>query len=166
MNCLKSWKPFNDFIDVSSDGDVKSRGKMLKGEICRNGYKRIHVSKNGIHYKYLVHRLVAETFVPNPFNLPVVNHIDGNKQNNSVANLEWCTYSDNLKHAFKTGLRSCDGKNNNRHKLTNVDVQEIRRSYIKGKHGALNATGLAKKYGVNPKTILDIVNNKTWRTCV
>ncbi len=161
MNCLKNWKPVNSFIEVSADGDVKSHGKLVKGEICANGYKRIHVSDEGIDFKYLVHRLVAEAFIANPENLPCVNHKDGNKQNNAADNLEWCSYSDNQKHAYRTGLKSAKGVLNSQHKLTEVQVKEIRSSYVKRSQGR-NSRDLAKKYNVNPKTILDIVNGKLW----
>ena len=133
MHCLK-WKMFNSFIEVSENGDVKSHGKLIKGETCKNGYKRIHVSDNGESFKFLVHRLVACAFIPNPDNLPCVNHKDGNKQNNCVDNLEWCTYSYNQKHAFKTGLRDCNDEKNTQHKLSQSDVLEIRKLYVKGKH--------------------------------
>lgn len=160
MSCLKK---INSFIEVSSDGAILSHGKIVKGEICKNGYKRIHVSDGGIQYRCLVHRLVAEAFIPNPENLPCVNHKDGNKLNNSVDNLEWCSYSQNNKHAFDVGLRSAKGEDNGYAKLTESQVKEIRESYIKGKHTENNSNGLAKKYGVSPKTILDIVNYKNWK---
>lgn len=61
--------------------------------------------ENGHKKLYLVHRLVAETFVENPYNYDIVNHIDGNKRNNNYQNLEWCTLSHNQRHAIKLGLR-------------------------------------------------------------
>ncbi|MHC5373615.1 HNH endonuclease [Enterococcus sp. LJL120] len=61
----------------------------------------------------MIHRLVAETFLPNPDNLPVVNHIDGNKGNPKLTNLEWVTFSDNAIHAFETGLHVISDKHRN-----------------------------------------------------
>ena len=152
------WVKFNDFIEVSNFGEVKSHGKIIKGEITSGGYRRVHVSHKGVQYKFLVHRLVAEAFILNPKRLPEVNHIDGNKQNNSVDNLEWCTRSQNTSHAFKTGLRNYNGCKNPHSKLTQSDVETIRRIYVRGKHCENNSYGLAKRYNVSPKTIQNVVN--------
>lgn len=78
--------------------------KVLKGGIYPNGYKFICLRKNDENKNIMVHRLVAQTFIPNPYNKPCVNHIDGNKLNNRVENLEWCTPGENLKHAVNIGL--------------------------------------------------------------
>lgn len=163
MHSLK-WKKYNDFIEVSEAGDVKSHGKLIKGEIVKNGYRRVHVSHNGKSYKFLVHRLVAEAFIDNPERLPVVNHKDGNKLNNNKNNLEWISYSGNLSHAYRTGLRSSDGELNNMSKLTVQQVKEIRSLYEK--RGKNNSNTLAKAYGVNPKTILNIVRGKSWKVAL
>ena len=154
------WVKINCFLEVSNFGEVKSHGKIIKGEITSGGYCRVHISHNGVEYKFLVHRLVAETFIPNPKRLPEVNHIDGNKQNNSVDNLEWCTRSQNTSHAFKTGLRNYNGCKNPHSKLTQSDVETIRRIYVRGKHCENNSYGLAKRYNVSPKTIQNVVNGK------
>lgn len=160
MHSLK-WMTYNDFIEVSEAGDVKSHGKLVKGEIVKAGYRRVHVSHEGKDYKFFVHRLVAEVFIDNPEKLPVVNHKDGDKLNNSVENLEWTTYSGNLSHAYRTGLRSCDGERNNMSKLTLHQVSEIRSLYEK--RGKNNSNTLAKVYKVSPKTILNIVSGKSWK---
>ena len=152
------WVKINDFLEVSNFGEVKSHGKIIKGEITSGGYCRVHISHKGVQYKFLVHRLVAEAFILNPKRLPEVNHIDGNKQNNSVDNLEWCTRSQNTSHAFKTGLRNYNGCKNPNSKLTQSDVETIRRIYVRGKHCENNSYGLAKRYNVSPKTIQNVVN--------
>lgn len=69
--------------------------KILKQTISTTGYWHISLNKNGKHYTYKVHRLVAEAFIPNPDNLPCINHKDNNPLNNNVKNLEWCTYKYN-----------------------------------------------------------------------
>ena len=72
----------------------------IKGKLCRNGYHRIKVGRKA----YGAHRLVAIAFIPNPMNKPDVNHIDGNKENNSVSNLEWVSKKENMLHAVRNGL--------------------------------------------------------------
>lgn len=83
---------------ISKDGRVF---KEIKGREVSGGYLSVHLF-NGKDFK--IHRLVAKTFIPNPNNLPQVNHIDGNKKNNSVDNLEWVSRSGNVRHAYDTGL--------------------------------------------------------------
>lgn len=156
------WRQYNDYIMVCENGEVKSHNRFVKGGIINSGYKRINTSHRGVNHKYLIHRLVAETFIPNPNNLPCVNHKDGDKLNNNVNNLEWCTYGENLSHAYKTGLRDCKGIKNPVSKLTAEQVLEIRKLYIKGKHCENNSYGLAKKYGVSEKCILNIIHNKSY----
>lgn len=112
------WIKVNDFIEISNLGSIKSHGKIIKGEISNKGYKRVHVSDNGQEYKFYNHQLVAKTFIPNPDNKSCVNHIDGNKLNNKVDNLEWSTHGENLKHAYDIGLRDCKGELNTQAKLT------------------------------------------------
>lgn len=106
----KDWKkhPKIDDIIISDDGDILSyksgQWKELKKSNNGSGYLRVGVGHSNPLY---IHRLVAETYLNNddPLNKKEVNHIDGNKQNNNITNLEWCTKSENEKHAYKTGLK-------------------------------------------------------------
>lgn len=164
MNCLlKPLEKYNLEIAVSNDGKVYHKKRLLKTFISKEGYERVKFSVKSKIHRELIHRLVAEAFIPNPENKPVVNHIDGNKQNNCVENLEWCTTGENLHHAFLTGLRNCEGVNNPMTKLSQDEVDEIRRTYVKGKHCEFNSRGLAKKYGVCPGVILNIIHGRTFR---
>lgn len=134
----------------------------LKCAVDKNGYVRTHLAKNGINKTVKVHRLVAEAFIPNPENKPFVNHKDGNKQNNHVDNLEWCTKSENEKHAFKIGLKSHKGERNTSHKLTWEQVKYIRSVY-KPRDKKYGATALAKQFNVHRKTIGRIALNQYWK---
>lgn len=99
----------NSNYSIDADGNVFSHksGRILKPELAKNGYKRItlcnHVNGKLKITRYLLHRLVAEHFVPNPNNLPNVNHIDNDRSNAAASNLEWCTHSDNMRHCHKQG---------------------------------------------------------------
>lgn len=121
------WKDIKDFegiYQISNLGRIKrlakriynegligkkyfdSKERILKPSTISKGYKGITLTKDKKRYSKKVHRLVAETFIPNPENKPQVNHIDCNKENNRIDNLEWCTNSENQIHAFKNGLNS------------------------------------------------------------
>jgi hypothetical protein len=113
-------------------------------------------SWRGYRKAVLTNRAVALRFLPNPENLPQVNHIDGNKENNALSNLEWCTASDNEKHAHDTGLKSGRGSANSNAKLTAADVTAIRASVA-------HPAELATTYGVSRSTIVNIKSHRTWR---
>lgn len=106
---------------VTTDGRVISTNYNRTGEtkqlspFMQAGYYAVCLNGK----KYLVHRLVAERYIPNPNNLPCINHKDGNKLNNNVDNLEWCSYSENNAHALKNGLRKPRG-------LTSEEAKEMR----------------------------------------
>lgn len=104
------WCPINGYegiYEVSDQGRVKSlkfgKERILKTDKVVGGYLQVTLCKNGELKKYRVHRLVAKTFIPNPDNLPQVNHKDENKTNNSVHNLEWCTNKYNVNYG--TGIQ-------------------------------------------------------------
>lgn len=104
-----TWKvcPIAEFFEVTPNGDVRlaTRKRIIKPWNNGRGYMCVSKVFSGKkRKKYYVHRLVASTYLDNPENLPEVNHKDGNKQNNNVANLEWCTRSENRYHAYRTGL--------------------------------------------------------------
>lgn len=111
-------KGFNGRYFVSTLGNIKSvytyrynnktkkpellyRAKILKASIDKQGYKTVNLWNNGQKKTYKIHRLVAKTFIPNPNNYLVINHIDENKMNNDISNLEWCTQKHNILHSVK-----------------------------------------------------------------
>lgn len=107
----EEWKDIKEYektYQISDFGRVKSlkfgKEKILKLKKNSGGYLEVLLYGKQSKKTYRVHRLVAEAFIPNPNNLPEVNHIDGNKENNNIYNLEWVTGSENKKHAYKTGL--------------------------------------------------------------
>lgn len=91
-----------------SDGIIRHEPEQLLTQFSskRGGYLLVNRSINKKHKSFKVHRLVATAFIPNPNNLPMINHKDGNKQNNHVSNLEWCTSSENTTHAYQNKLHS------------------------------------------------------------
>ena len=93
---------------ISPKGVIKNRltGKFLKQFTDNNGYFMVGLSRESRSYKHRVHRLLALNLIPNPQNLPAVNHKDGNKQNNELSNLEWCSHKENAAHAVRNGLRT------------------------------------------------------------
>lgn len=93
----------NDYYLVSEDGKVFNRdGRLLKAHLTNNGYYRVKLSCNCKRGMYLVHRLVAEAYLLNPHNYPIVNHKNNDRGDNRAVNLEWCDNSHNQKQRFKT----------------------------------------------------------------
>lgn len=158
------WKKIPDFplYACSPSGTIKNikRDKVLRPTKDKNGYKKVLLCKNGYHKNIAVHRVVALTFLDNPNNLPQVNHIDGNKINNNVSNLEWCSNYDNMQHAIKKGLVKVKYENNPNAKLKKEDVLNIREWFASGRY---TKDELAKTFGVSTTLIRYIIQEKIWR---
>lgn len=163
----QGWEAVNGYENhylISPTGSVYStRSKKLLSPFVSSGYLQVELNVNGVARKHLIHRLVAQAYLPNPSNLPCVNHKDGNKLNNSVSNLEWCTYKENMEHASKQGLLKTVGSNNPASKLTEKDVKYIKSVYKKGDL-EFGLSALGRKFNVDHKAIWSIVNRITWRT--
>ena len=100
---MSDWKQIDNLpYSVNKNGDVRNdrTGKILKPVIVSGGYLQVRLWVNYKVYNKLVHRLVANAYIDNPFGKETVNHLDGNKQNNNVSNLEWATKSENQKHRY------------------------------------------------------------------
>lgn len=97
------------------------KGRVLRQVRSKDGYATVQIFKDSKPHTFKVHRLVATAFISNQDNLPEVNHIDGNKTNNTVENLEWCTKSHNMRHAYENGLISKENKTFNRKKVRRSD---------------------------------------------
>jgi hypothetical protein len=141
----------DNMYSVSSNGTVyslKGNKKELVGKICKSGYRQILINHKGFRKYYLVHRLVLSTFSENIENKRTVNHIDGNKLNNNLSNLEWNTDSENQKHAIKNKLI--------KYKIDYSIAEKIRNDI--GSHREL-----AIKYNLSKTQIGYIKNNKRWK---
>lgn len=148
--------------------------RPLATHINNRGYRAVCLRKT----TFMVHRLVAQAFIPNPENKPVVNHIDGNKLNNHVSNLEWATVAENNRHARETGLHkqarghkinyvSADSKKKalanlkDKSKLTPDEVRYVRRVHIP-RSKEFSATALAAQFGTSVAAMCKIVNGQTY----
>ena len=149
----KSIKNWEDLYEVSNLGNIKNikTNKLLKGDINNYGYHRVCLYHNNKKKRYFRHRLVAEHFIHNDDieNKKFVNHIDGDKSNNTVDNLEWVTQSENEKHAFKTGLK------NKTNKPFAVRFDDGHIEYFQ------NQDNLAKRLRVTQQKVSSWMNNKS-----
>ena len=171
---------YEGLYQVSNLGNVKSiarattKGGLLSQESTKSKeavYKRVSLSKNGVITRFLVHRLVAEAFIPNYDNKPQVNHIDNNTTNNSVTNLEWTTGSENMKHSEKQGrqdlvkIAAAKGRKEASYKkvidkytpLLNTNLNgRILLSFFKNETGKLEYKGNFKCYNCSKEFIASL----------
>jgi hypothetical protein len=144
-----NWKPIaiNPEYAVSDCGRVMriSRARLRTPVADKDGYMRIALRANGRDRLFSVHRLVATAFLENPLQKKCVNHIDGNKANNRVSNLEWATYSENWKHAINTGL-------SNPRTRSKLDANALTEIESLSKQG-FDVSDLAAKFGVGKPCI-------------
>lgn len=170
----KDIKGFKGHYKISNYGNVKSLkrkvlnrgclriigGNILKFRPHRQGYLLVALYKNAIREDIMVHRLVAEAFIPNKQNKKEVNHINGNKSDNNANNLEWVSPSENVRHSFKFGQRKpARGEKGGSSKLKEYEVLEIRKKYNTGN---FSHKELAKEYNCCKTNIGYIIRNKYW----
>ena len=165
---MEIWKSIAPKYEVSTLGNVRSwksgAPKILNSLPNNHGYLYVQLYINGKHEKHLVHRLVAQAFIPNPLNKREVNHIDGCKFNNRVENLEWSTRSENNQHAYDTGLAPRGGKHATA-KLTDDQAAWIRHVYIP-RHPKFGQNALARKFNVSVAVIHAVIHNKKYRAVI
>lgn len=175
----ENWSDIADFVglyQVSDLGNVKSLAKcrerkgwracimakketILKQYKSNSGYYRVRLFKDGKYKNESVHRLVAFAFVANPMEKTTVNHIDGDKSNNTATNLEWNTPAENHAHALNTGLKP-KGEKIHRSKMTESKIRQIRAMYDRKD---MPTRKIAKEFSLCQTTVADIVARRTWK---
>ena len=138
---FKNIAGFNNQYQINTEGQIKnSKDKILSQSISNSGYYRVHLCKDGKAKWYAVHKLVAQTFIPNPLHLPEVNHKDENKLNNNVDNLEWCNSKYNTNYGARN-KRISETKTNNTYNTKQVQCIETGIIYLSMKE-AERQTGI------------------------
>lgn len=158
---VEEWRTYKDTVyAISNFGFVRNvvTDLILSSTITRQGYHRISLWENRKSRTVAVHRLVAEMFLEQPDGANVVNHIDGNPGNNRVDNLAWTTISENIQHAYDTGLAK-RGEDCVVAKLTEADVLKIVDCMLI----KMSVAETAKMFGVSAAAISHIWNGKTWK---
>ncbi len=172
MNNIEEWKTIEEFSDyqISNFGRVKSfknrngkKERILKPSRDKsgNGYLFVNLCKNGKRKICCIHKLILCNFKPiNNLNNFECNHIDGNKLNNYMDNLEWCTKSENQLHAYRTGLKiSLKGEDHGRSKLKESNIKEIRMLLKKGEYSQRR---IAEIFDVSQQQISRIKSGQRW----
>lgn len=174
----KSIKGFEGLYEVSNTQEVRSKDWLQKHSVTGtffkkkgraisirfgstwNGYSSVGLSKNGKQVSLLLHRVVAEAFIPNPENKPCVNHKNGIKTDCRPSNLEWVTKSENSKHSFAIGLQDNKGEKHPQSKLKNQDVTKIRDLYDRG----ISSYKIHKDFYpcISYTTIKDVIAKRIW----
>ena len=145
---------------VSSEGYIRVNGRRRKTYTSSKGYTKTTMGGRSVS----VHRLVAEAFIPNPENKPEVNHINGDKEDNRLANLEWCTRSENMKHAYANGLHPgvcLSGKNSpnwRRNGKRHPQSMAVRAIHPDGSTKDYESQGLAEEDGFDATKISMCIN--------
>jgi hypothetical protein len=162
------WKDISGYeglYQISNLGNIKSfqiykAGKLLSPHKDKDGYLNIGIRDYNSHRKfYRIHRLVAEAFIPNPDNLPGINHKDCNTSNNQIDNLEWCTVEYNNQYRFTYGFASHSCERHPQTQLTNQDVKDI---YIIILMNRFTEPQIANLFNTTRSVINKIKLKETW----
>ena len=153
--------PGHPRYEINDRGVIRNReNKYIKSQyIGSTGYYMVSFSYGSKTKPKRVHRLLSITFIKNPEEKPEVNHIDGDKLNNELSNLEWVTHKENMQHAFKTNLANNTGEKNGMSKLKKSQVKEIKRLL---NDGELSQYKIALMYDVSRSCILGIKLKRLW----
>lgn len=159
MKKFEVWKKIHTDYYVSNLGKIRRNNTLLKLIKTKKGYLVVNLPFGGKIKQCFVHRLVAEAFIPNKKNKPVINHIDNNPLNNNIWNLEWVTVAENRAHTVKQGRQKGQGggEKNTQAKLTRIKVDKIRLLYPKNIQ-----KNIAKQFKVHQSLISLIVRKKIW----
>lgn len=174
----KDVKGYEGLYQVSNLGRIKSldrhfirsnnksftyKGKILKGSLDTKGYIQIELKGNGQRDIRALHRLIAIAFIPNPENKPQIDHLDGNKTNNKVTNLEWVTCRENIRRAWRNGLnKPTFGERHGNAKLTDEQAMFIKTHY-KRNDKEFGCKAFMKKYNISQTPIYNILRKKGWK---
>ena len=170
---------YEGYFKISNLGNLYSKrsNKILKQTVAKSGYSLVSTKLNGRDGKcicFRIHRLVAEAFLQTPeqylldeasktkYGKVLINHKDGEKTNNHVDNLEWCSSKENSQHALKTGLFVPVLKREDQRMFSKQDIEYIRKNYI-SRHKEFGQRALARKFNVGKRAIHDIVTFKTYK---
>ena len=168
-------KGYEGLYAISSTGRVKRlarnriiatgvnkplKEKMIKTFKGKHGYIHVNLWKNGQMKQHRIHRLIMLAHTEKPQNKNVINHIDGDKTNNILENLEWCTPKENSHHAYTTGLaKGKQGIENSQGRLTSKEIIAIRELYSTGK---FTQKELSERFEISTGHVSDIINRKRW----
>lgn len=173
----KDYPPYPDRYQVSNIGNVRSKSFMKQSSnkggpysfltkqkqliplLNEDNYLQLRLMVDSFKFTRKIHRMVAETFIENPENLPCVNHKNSNRADNRVENLEWCTNQFNIQHSYVTGSNSNAGEKHPRAILNEVDILRIKELEISG----LTCKEISDKLDFKYHTVHKVLKRKNWK---